>query len=221
MRIIDLKEIDVLDYIKEHIHSIKLNSRRIEDAKFHHNTSYDAAANICKYGILTMQDLHDYKIKTYSEEQLEVFDDISSHANGRDSVSLSVVGLQDVHEYEDLYDPEWPYAVDFLISSDLSVRRCSINYGNEFLSRGSINRDYLRSIDVRLINLINIAKEYNDKKLMQYIVKSYNGLKEIARSIQLEGLNIPIREMSEKTESELDIDKLASMSKIRLVHKID
>lgn len=45
--------------------------------------------------------------------------DTESHVNGKNSVSLSVIGLKDLYPNEVEYNPFSPNLVDFLITSDI------------------------------------------------------------------------------------------------------
>ena len=214
--VIKIIDRETTKYIQEHIHSIKVNKKLIDNANNHHVTAYKNAPSIMKYGLLTLRDLNDYKIINLSDEQLVLYDDITSHANGIDAVSVSVPGLTDLYADEDEFSHEVPEDVDIVISNDLKKMRYAQNYGNEFLSRGSISRDLIKAADIRLINLIKISERYQDKDLMKKIAENYNYLKDIAQTIRKEDVDIPIREMSDNGSYQLDIDKLAEMPKINI-----
>lgn len=144
----------VLEYIREMIHDASLELAPIKQARYHHNTGYCNAPSSCKYGILTANDLKQLKIRDFTEEDMKKLADTDLHINGVDSVSLSVVGLQDLYPNEYEYNPFLPYKVDFLVSSDIQAYRSSIHYGNEFLAFRGIKTEKLRSVDIRLLELI-------------------------------------------------------------------
>lgn len=215
MNTIFLDEKDILKYIKKFIQSITLKSSDIDNARYHHNTSYHDAASICRYGILTMNDLKKLKIKNYTKEFLSTMDDIESHINGTDAVSLAVVGLQDLYPNEEEFDPFNPNCVDFLISNEVKAGRSSINYGNEFLSYSSIGVDKVKAVDVRILKLMDLLEKKLNSSSIENIIKNYNCLKDIALIIKDYKLNVPIREMSFQNVS-LDIDELGSMPRLAL-----
>lgn len=213
MSTILLEERHIFEYIKDILNDIKTGTSIVDNAKYHHNTSYCDAVSICQCGILTMMDLKKAGIKDYTNECLQKMADIESHINGNDAVSLSVVGLQDLYHNEDEYNPFNPSQVDFLVSSEIQTGRSSIHYGNEFLSYQSIGVDKLRSVDIRLLKLIeSIEKnESSSNYSIKNIIGKYNCLRNIALTMSKFGLNIPLREMSYWDNSSMDVDKLSSM----------
>lgn len=85
-----------------------------------------------------------------------------------------------------------------------------------FLNFHSIKKEELRSIDIRLLKLIQIKKLYINYSTILSVLKKYNYLRKIAIEMQKQSLNIPLREMSETGIFELDIDKLSSQPKLVL-----
>lgn len=208
-----LDEKYVLEYIKDILSDMCYSPLNIHNAKYHHNSSYKDAPSICKHGILTMQDLRNLSIKEYSDDYFKKMENIEEHVNGTDNVSLSIVGLTDIYAKEDEYNPLSPFYVDFLVNSDLQSRRSSINYGNEFLVSKSIDVKDIRSVDIRLLELIK--KQIDLAK----IIDNYNYLKELAFIIKSSQYVLPLREMSCKSNSEIDIDKLANTPQLILKPK--
>lgn len=216
MNNIFIEEKYILQYIKDILRDLQQGQCKVNFAKYHHNTSYQDAPSICRNGILTMQDLKKAKIKDYPEYLLKLYDDISSHVNGITSVSLSVVGLQDLCRDELEYNPFNPNYVDILVSSDVSASRSSTHYGNEFLSKESICVDKLKSIDIRLLSLVDALGKRGNNLSVEEVIKRYNLLKDIALVIKTFGLDLPLREMSFEEERELDIDKTIEIPKLIL-----
>lgn len=110
--------------------------------------------------------------------------------------------------------------VDFRVARDIYAYRSAVHYSNEFLHRGSISRDKLRGVDIRLLQLIRLVlsrsmvAQYNhiDEKT---IIFNYNCLIDLAKEIQKAGLIIPMREMSEDDRIyDLDISELAKRPKM-------
>ena len=213
-----LEERYILEYIKDILHETKKGSSIVNNAKYHHNTDYSDASSICKHGILTMLDLKKLGIKNYTDEFLQKMDDIESHINGIDAVSLSIVGLKDLYPNEEEYNPFNPTQVDFLISDEIKAGRSSVHYGNEFLSYCSIETDKIRSVDIRILKLIELIEKgfYTNNLSIQNVIDKYNHLKSIALIMKLYELNIPLREMSYQDNSSLDIDKLSSTPRLVL-----
>lgn len=220
MKNILLEKKYALEYIKDIINDCKVGKSVVNNSKYHHNTNYEDASSICKYGILSLEDLNKLGIKNFPQEFLEKMDDIESHVNGKNGISLSIVGLQDIYPNEDVYDPYKPTQVDFLVSSDIQAFRSSIHYGNEYLSYNSISRDKLRAIDIRLLKLIELLENKNGNSLnehsIQNIIQKYNSLKDIALTMKQYGLDIPFREMSYKDNFSMDIDKLSDTAVLKL-----
>ena len=156
METILLEEKYILEYIRDILNDSKIKLALINDAKFHHNTSYEDAPSVCRHGILSLADLNKLGIKKYSEDFLRIMNDTESHINGVNAISLSVVGLKDLYSHEEEYCPFSPDQVDFLISSDIKASRTSTHYGNEFLYYSRISVEKLRSIDFRILALIRL-----------------------------------------------------------------
>lgn len=213
MSSIVLDEKNVLKYIKESLNSFKKDILIIENARYHHNASYDNASSIIKNGILSLSELDRLNIMKNSSKILNIMNDIESHVNGNDGISLSVVGLTDLYKDEDEYNPFRSSMVDFVISSKVSAFRRSEHYGNEFIASKCIEKHFIKSIDVRILNYLNqTKKEY----IIEGAIKKYNFLREIAIAIKKYDLDIPIREMSDNNEIELDVDKLIDTPRLVL-----
>jgi len=216
MNNIILEEKYILEYIKTMLNEYRQKYTNVTDYMYHHNRGYQTAPIVCKHGILTILDQHKKGINHYTEEQLKRLSDTDSHINGIDSVSLSRTGLKDVNLDEDEYDPFDPSMVDFLISGKVSAKRQNEHYGNEFITReGSIPVDMIKSVDIRLIELINLCCNSQNRNITD-IIEKYNYLKEIALSMKESNLNIPLREMSNQDNFDLDIDKLSTTKKLIL-----
>lgn len=207
----------ILEYIRDLLNDMRLGNMQVNNAKYHHNTAYKDAPSICRNGILTMLDMKKLEIKDYSDEFLQTMSDIESHINGNDSVSLAVVGLTDLYPNEDEYNPFSPTQVNFLVTSDLRTGRSSIHYGNEFLSYKSIGIESLRSVDIRLLQLIDsLSKKESDIETIKRVINKYNYLKNIALTMKNTQLDIPLREMSYQDDSMMDVDKLSTTPKLVL-----
>lgn len=207
-----LEEKYVLEYIRYTLTSMMISTSSIFNARYHHNTEYILTKSIIKYGILSLEELNKLGLRSDPANMLELMDDIESHINGKNGVSLSVVGLTDLYRDEEEYNPYNSNFVDILVSSDVRAVRNSVHYGNEFVSREVITPDKIKSIDIRLLNFIN-SKKYEN---IEEVVNRYNSLKSIALTIINENLNIPVREMSDNTGNIFDVDRLATIHKVKL-----
>lgn len=213
-----LEKKEVLDYVETSIEDVISTPIEVIDDKFHHNTRYEDTISIVENGILSGKEQN--KIGLISDETLELFDDTESHANGSESISLAVVGMTDLNPDEFEYNPFCEKNVDILITSDISARRVSTNYGNEYLSDESIMNDKFRAIDTRLLAYIaairmSTVREPVDVSITQ-VLKNYNNLKELANVLKVKSLDIPLREMSTNQGTSIDIDKLSSMPKVKM-----
>lgn len=210
MGIVLLEEKYVLEYIRDLIQSFKIKSIEVNNAKFHHNCSYSKVPSILKNGILSISELNKLNIIQASSKELSIMEDMNSHANGIDYISLSVVGLKDLYSYEFEYDPFDSNLIDLNISSDIIARRSTVNYGNEFLCKDKIIPNKIKSLDIRLLKLIDSSIKKNN---VNVIIERYNELKNVALAIKEYNLDIPLREMSFQNLT-LDIDKLSKTDKI-------
>lgn len=215
-----IDERHVLDYVEDNI--IRCLSERVEvyDDKFHHNTKYKDAISIIKNGILSPSELSKLGVDVYSDEVLSVMSDIESHANGNDSISLAVVGLTDLMPDEFEYDPFSEKLVDFIITSDITARRVTTNYGNEYITDDSICTDKFKAIDIRLLSFVKSIREERNieafSSSVNELIENYNKLRDIARLLKDLKLSIPLREMSFYDNTALDIDKMYDMPKVKV-----
>lgn len=208
-----LEEKHCLEFVRDMINESIFDRQKVNDAMYHHNTRYSDAASICKNGIMSIVDLNKTGIKKYSDEMINLLGDTSSHINGNDAVSLSVVGLDDLYPDEFEYDPLRSSVVDFLVSSKLNTDRSSINYGNEFLYHGSIKNSDIRSADIRLLRYAQECSEKRDQ-INELIVK-YNYLIDIALEIKrIKDFEMLLREMSSESNNLLDVEKLSKSEKV-------
>ena len=213
-----IEEKNILIFIKDIILSNKLHFEVINRAKYHHNSSYKDAPSICEYGILSLKELNKLGINLYTDEILKKMNDIDSHINGNDTISLSVVGMTDLYKNEYEYNPFNPDNIDFLISDDIKAMRSTTHYGNEYLVRDKIDKENIKSIDIRLLDLI---KTIEDKKTitttrLEQIILKYNYLIDIAKKLNNNNLNIPIREMSLNNNFIIDSNYLKKCPKLIL-----
>lgn len=200
-----------IDLLKENMSNIIYKSTSLQkdvNYKFHHNTCYKYGKSILKHGILSINDLRKEGLIDISNSLYMNLCDIESHVNGTNSVSLSMSGLTDLYKDEEEFDNTLCNSLDFLIGDNVSARRNSIHYGNEFLSDKSIPVSDIKGIDVRFLNYINKCNDIN------LLIEEYNHLKDIARYIRDNNMNITLRERSCNLELELDADKLIDIPMI-------
>lgn len=217
MENIILEEKDILEYIKSIINDCSLKSYEVENVRYHHNTTYDDCKSVIENGILSLNELNNRGIKSFTKEQLKMMEDTNSHINGIDGISLSVVGLTDLYRDEDEYIPYNELMVDFIISSRIKACRFSKHYGNEFITKDTINPIDIKALDIRILKLLLKYENdlYRDEKI-EDIIKKFNILKEITNSMKLCKSNIILRENSKNNNTILDIDKLSVTPKIIL-----
>mgnify|MGYP006934542032 FL=1 len=208
------KGLDVKKNIEDVIASSMNGSVDVSD-RYHHNSSYTAAPSIIKNGILSISDLHKRGIVKISDKVLKLSEDIESHINGSEQISLSVVGLDDLYKNEEEYDPFKTDSVDFIVSNDVKAARSSTHYGNEFLVYSPIDNDKIKSVDVRLFEYLDELERLNGSSVKD-MISLYESLREIAISLRDSKLNIPLREMSNGNNNSLDIEKISEMPKLIL-----
>ena len=215
MTYIELDDEHLIEYITDMISTFRTNVLHVQNARYHHTTKYKDAPSVCKHGILTLEDLNRWGIRNDSPEFIRRMDDIDSHINGADGISLAVVGLTDLTRDEFEYNPFEPTRVDFLVSSDVQARRNAKHYGNEFIHTGSINLAEIESVDVRILELIRKSQEIGIGIPHSLLINIYNYLIEISIALANNGYNIPLREMSEYEGYKIDIEKASKADKIK------
>lgn len=203
------------EYIKDMLSTYLCTLKNIEAAKYHHNSPYEYASFIIKNGVLSMEDINKLGIRSYSKEDLKLMDDIESHVNGRNGVSLSIVGLTDLYKGEEEYDPFMTNMVDFLIDDNIKAFRNTIHYGNEFVSESKITSDKIKSADIRLIKYIQDLSKNNDRDIIDAVNK-YNNLILMSKEIISGNKDIQIREMSDGFNKNIDIEKMSETPKLIL-----
>lgn len=181
--------------------------------KFHHNSSYSDALSILKNGIISIKKQKELKIRDISENQLKHLDDITSHINGIDGISLAVMGLTDLYSNEEEYIPYNPNLIDCIISEDIKAARHTEHYGNEYVTYSDVEISKIKAIDTRLITLIEITKN-KDEKFYKDLILKYNILLEMAKYIKINKIVIKLREMS--NDCVLDINKLSNMPILKI-----
>lgn len=215
MNNIVLEEKYILEYIRDMLLSFKIRPQEVNNVKYHHNTKYSAAPSILKNGILSLKEQNRLGLRKDSEEFLKLMDDIESHINGISSISLSVVGLDDIYRDELEYQSDSPLTVDFGISSDVKTIRLTLHYANEFLCDSSISVDKIKAVDIRLFNFMKLIKKDDRYYNIHKLIDKYNNLKDIAMVIKSSNLDMPLREMSQDNLT-LDVDKVSKTKKIIL-----
>lgn len=220
MQRIILESEHILDYVEDNITSCLTGKLVVCDDKFHHNTKYKDVLSVIENGILPLSELNRLGIEEFDNDTIRAMDDIESHANGSESISLAVVGLDDLNPDEFEYDPFSEKQVDILITSEIVARRVTTNYGNEFLSDKSIDVDKFRAIDTRLLAFVQTIRERKDVELIydsvRELLHNYNRLRDIAYLLKKKKLDVPLREMSGNEELAIDVDKIASMPKVKI-----
>lgn len=202
-----------LDYIRDGIcEGLELCNEQNSDY-FHHNTEYKNILNILKYGILSIKELQKDHITHFTEEQLKNLDDVESHINGIDGISLSKVGLTDIYPNEDIYEPFHPDSVDIVVSSDIKAARNSLHYGNEYICYSKIPISKIISLDFRILELINNC-DYENIKELNKVISKYNYL--ITAIKKINDYNIPIL-LKEMSNGNL-VMNISKISKLKLLH---
>ena len=213
-----IKEKCVLKYIRDMLYACSYAIKNIDDNayQYHHNTAYEYAPSIIEHGILSMMELNSLGIRSYSKEYLNFIDDIESHVNGKDGISLSVTGLTDLYKNEDEFDPCQSNIVDFLVDENIKTVRNTIHYGNEFISRNKITSDKIVSADIRIINYINNLSK-KDGEFIFSAINKYNQIIMMSKEILRHNRNIQMREMSEGVNRKIDVKKMSEMPRLLMI----
>ena len=218
MNEIIIKEKYILEYIRNMLYACSYAIKNIDDNayQYHHNTAYEYAPSIIKYGILSIEELNSLGIRSYSKEYLKFIDDIESHVNGKDGISLSVTGLTDLYKDEDEYDPCQSNIVDFLVDENIKTVRNTTHYGNEFISENKISSDKIVSADIRIINYINNLSEKDGKAIFS-VINKYNQIIMMSKEILRHNRDMQMREMSEGVNRKIDVEKMSKMPRLLMI----
>ena len=218
MNEIIIKEKYILEYIRNMLYACSYAIKNIDDNayQYHHNTAYEYAPSIIKYGILSIEELNSLGIRSYSKDYLKFIDDIESHVNGKDGISLSVTGLTDLYKDEDEYDPCQSNIVDFLVDENIKTVRNTTHYGNEFISRNKITSDKIVSADIRIINYINNLGEKDGKAIFS-VINKYNQIIMMSKEILRHNRDMQMREMSEGVNRKIDVEKMSEMPRLLMI----
>ncbi len=218
MNEIIIKEKYILEYIRNMLYSCSYAIKNIDDNayQYHHNTAYEYAPSIIKYGILSIEELNSLGIRSYSKDYLKFIDDIESHVNGKDGISLSVTGLTDLYKDEDEFDPCQSNIVDFLVDENIKTVRNTTHYGNEFISENKISSDKIVSADIRIINYINNLSEKDGKAIFS-VINKYNQIIMMSKEILRHNRDMQMREMSEGVNRKIDVEKMSEMPRLLMI----
>lgn len=218
MNEIIIKEKYILEYIRNMLYACSYAIKNIDDNayQYHHNTAYEYAPSIIKYGILSIEELNSLGIRSYSKDYLKFIDDIESHVNGKDGISLSVTGLTDLYKDEDEYDPCQSNIVDFLVDENIKTVRNTTHYGNEFISENKISSDKIVSADIRIINYINNLSEKDGKAIFS-VINKYNQIIMMSKEILRHNRDMQMREMSEGVNRKIDVEKMSKMPRLLMI----
>lgn len=213
-----IKEKYILEYIRNMLYACSYAIKNIDDNayQYHHNTAYEYAPSIIKYGILSIEELNSLGIRSYSKDYLKFIDDIESHVNGKDGISLSVTGLTDLYKDEDEYDPCQSNIVDFLVDENIKTVRNTTHYGNEFISENKISSDKIVSADIRIINYINNLSEKDGKAIFS-VINKYNQIIMMSKEILRHNRDMQMREMSEGVNRKIDVEKMSEMPRLLMI----
>lgn len=205
-----INENEIIDFIFDTLYSSKINLEKLNNGKYHHNTNYKNAPLVCKYGILSLLELNKLGIRNDFSELLEKMNDVESHINGNDGVSLAVLGLTDLYSSEDEYNPLDSSVVDFIISNNIRAHRNTIHYGNEFICYDNIDLENILSLDFRILEYIGL----NDKICISgdRLIDMYNNLLQCAINLNNIKSGMLLREMSFNNSFSVDIDKFSQSS---------
>lgn len=214
MKQIKLEQKYILEYIRDVLNDCRIKSTEVENARYHHNTSYEKATIAIKQGLLSKNKQNELLNQVLTEREKKLFSD-DGHVNGLDNISLSVVGLKDIYRDEMVYDPYSSIQIDILISSDIKAGRNSVNYGNEFLVENEIQNKYFKSIDLRLLKYISEFENGLHSGNLKDLIKKYNYLAGISQALLDNNLDIPMRDMSVENLT-LDKEKVIDLPKIIL-----
>lgn len=203
----------IYEFVKENIYSCRTAFTSVNNAKFHHNISYEHVPSAMEYGILSYY--HQKKLienRELTDDELFLYND-DFHVNGVSCVSLSTldIDMSMVGDDEWIYDYRTENAADILVSSDVKAYRFATNYANEFLVNGIIPAASFKAIDLRLLSY-----EFTDgDNKIRSLINNYNYLRNIAASLREQKLDIPIRERSIENFN-LDVKKLELLPELRV-----
>lgn len=220
LNIIEVEYDKAYKIVKEKIYSCKTKYIEVIDSHYHHETVFEKVPGILKYGILSIDEWAKVHKVTLTEEEIERYNGIH-HVNGLYCVSLSSMNLDfsQLYRNEDYYDSFNFGQVDLVISKEVKAARNTINFFNEFLVSTKVPVDKINGIDLKVLESYKkeIYPKTEDTKFnrTKKLLKNYNYLKYISRTLINNSLDIPIREVSEEKIT-LDPQKIIKLPSIKL-----
>ena len=214
LKIINVSHDQAYHLICENLNHCKTMIPTIVGAKYDHNIPYNKVSNAIKYGLLSIEELYKLEGKTLTPEQKIKYSREGGHINGIDEISLASMDIDfnNLYRNERVFNPYSLYSADILISDQIKAYRITEHYANEYLTGNKILTEHFKAIDIRLLKYF---KERYSLTEIEEGVNNYNCLLEFVFTLVNEGLNIPIREMSEEGFA-LDKQKVLELPKIQL-----
>jgi hypothetical protein len=226
MKTVNLSRKDIImayRFIRENLYSCKKEHLELVDDSFHHNISYKDAPNSIKFGLLSYKLQKLVKNKQITQKEYALFTD-ECHVNGIDRISIASTDSEDIDKNKFNYNPYSSNMVDIIISKDVPASRNTKNYSNEYLVKDIISQKYFKSMDIRLLQIINDIKKSVDITELEYLIlkmiECYNYLIILADTmINYNYQKIPIREMSDNKIVDLDVKKLSKLPLLEICKK--
>lgn len=207
--------INVYKEVKDSLFECKIINENIRNAKYHHNAKFFQGPSIIKSGILSLGEQRKLEGRKLTEREKFILSD-DCYVNGSEYISVSSgdIDYENISEKEFIYNYASTNALDILISNDISAKRNSINYANEYLVYKRILPEKIKSFDTRILALSNLSTISEEEKINQ-IVECFNYMKLISEEILNHNRKILLREVSDD-EINLDVEKLTKMPKLVL-----
>ena len=206
---------DSYKIIRENIFSCRTQSIKIENFKYYHNTGYHLMEDVLKHGLLSKVEKAKLTGEALTEHELYLAQD-DYYVNGKDNISVSA-DINDAYYNEDLYNHKNPRQIDILISNELNPYRSTENYANEYLAKDIIPVSYFKAIDSRLLSILSCNFiDKSEKERLIIMIEYYNYLRNIAKTMLDENVNIPLREVSDE---EVTLDKIKVLELPRIIIK--
>lgn len=217
------------DVVKENVFSCIAPSKTVEDTKFHHQINIEHLPSAIEHGILSKRNyVHRVENRELTDHEIYIFSD-EDHVNGLDHVSMSTMDMDfsKIYRNEGIWGTYCTVCPTIVISKKVKTHMATQTYFNEFIVENEIPVDLFNSIDVRILRIMNhdslslMCPTKEDR--IKYMLKYYEGLREVALKMKEKNLNIPLREVSEiynlgedEKANTLDVEKVIELPKLIL-----
>lgn len=201
----------VYSLVKENIYSCITSPVTVSDKKYHHRLPIKDVTSVLEYGLLSRRLKAELVEKrNLTQQEISIYS-VAWHVNGVDSISLANIEELEILDDKELnpWDIYHSFFPDIIVSDKVEATKDTTNYTNEYLVKNKIPVELLKSIDIRILKIIDFPTLSKRKKI-KLLLEYYEYLRTIAIFLVDNNLSIPLREISEVSTSD-EYDKAITL----------